>query len=66
MLKTILDSKGWQLLCSLKLAIVLASAVSLLTVGGSLLMPFNPKVFAGMDSMPLGLWIERLQPRLLA
>ena len=60
MLKTIRDSKGWQLLCSLKLAIVLASAVTLLTVGGSLLMPFNPKVFAGMDSVPLGLWLEKV------
>ena len=60
MLKTILDSKTWKLLCSLKLAIVLASAVTLITIGGSVLIPFNPKVFAGMDSMPLGLWVEKV------
>jgi cytochrome c biogenesis protein len=60
MLKTILDSRTWKLLCSLKLAIVLASAVTLITIGGSLLIPFNPKVFAGMDSMPLGLWVEKV------
>jgi cytochrome c biogenesis protein len=60
MLKTILDSKIWKLFCSLKLTIVLASAITLITIGGSLLIPFNPKTFAGMDSMPLGLWIERV------
>ncbi len=60
MLKTILNSKSWKLFCSLKLAIVLASAITLITVGGSVLIPFNPKIFSGMDSMPLGLWIENV------
>ncbi len=43
MLKTILDSKTWKLFCSLKLTIVLASAITLITIGGSLLIPFNPR-----------------------
>ncbi|PLX82872.1 MAG: hypothetical protein C0617_13465, partial [Desulfuromonas sp.] len=50
--------KSWALLCSLKLAIVLASAATLLSVGGSLVMPFNPRVFGAMDSMPLGQWFS--------
>ena len=49
----------WKLLCSLKVTIVLASVVTLLAIGGSVLMPFNPKAFGGLDSMPLGLWIEK-------
>ena len=44
-----LTNRIWKLLCSLKLAIVLASAATLLIMGGSLLMPFNPRIFAGMD-----------------
>jgi cytochrome c biogenesis protein len=66
MLKTILDSKTWKLFCSLKLTIVLASAITLITIGGSLLIPFNPRVFAGMDSMPLGLWIQEVAVQTLA
>ena len=57
---SLLDSKSWKLFCSLKLAIVLASAVTLLTVGGSLLIPFNPRIFAALDSMPLGLWLSQI------
>lgn len=57
---SLLDSKAWKLLCSLKLAIVLASIVTLLTIGGSLLIPFNPQVFSGMDSLPLGTWLEKV------
>lgn len=49
-----------KLLCSLKVAIVLASATTLLAIGGSLLLPFNPKIFAELDSMPLGLWIAKV------
>jgi cytochrome c biogenesis protein len=60
MLKTILDSKAWKLCCSLKLTIVFASAATLVTIGGSLLVPFNPKTFSGMDSMVLGLWLEKV------
>jgi cytochrome c biogenesis protein len=49
--------KTWKLLCSLKLAIVLASAATLLIMGGSLRIPFNPRTFGGMDQMPLGDWL---------
>ncbi len=57
---SLLDSKTWKLLCSLKLAIVLASAATILSIGGSLLLPFNPRIFGGLDTMPLGLWLERV------
>lgn len=57
---SLLDSKPWKVLCSLKLAIVLASATTLMTICGSLLIPFNPQVFAGMDSMPLGIWVDKV------
>lgn len=57
---SLLGSKPWKLLCSLKLAIVLASAITLMTISGSLLIPFNPQLFAGMDSMPLGIWIDKV------
>lgn len=57
MKNNILNSNVWKLLCSLKLTIVLASAATLLTIGGSLLVPFNPQVFAGLDNMPLGTWL---------
>lgn len=59
-MKSILDSKPWKFLCSLKLTIVLASGATLAAIGGSLLIPFNPRIFAGMDSMPLGPWIDRV------
>lgn len=59
-MKNVLDSKPWKFLCSLKLSIVLASGTTLVVIGGSLLIPFNPQVFSGMDSMPLGLWIDRV------
>jgi cytochrome c biogenesis protein len=52
-----LDSRLWNLLCSLKLTIVLASIATLLGVGGSLLMPFNPKLFGDLDAVPLNLWL---------
>jgi cytochrome c biogenesis protein len=60
MLKTILNSKTWKFCCSLKLTIVLASAATLVTIGGSLRVPFNPETFAGMDSMVLALWLEKV------
>jgi len=53
-----LNSKAWKLFCSLKLTIVLASITTLLAIGGSLLIPFNQKIFGGLDSTPLGLWLE--------
>lgn len=47
----------WNLLCSLKLAIVLASAAAVATMGGSLLIPGRPAVFGSLDRMPLGEWL---------
>jgi len=49
-------SRIWNFCCSLKLAIVLASLATLLAIGGSLLMHFNPQVFAGLDSLSLAEW----------
>lgn len=57
------DNKIWKFLCSLKLAIVLASIATLLGVGGSVLMPFNPHVFDSLESMPLGLWLSQVATR---
>jgi len=57
---SLFDNRIWKLFCSLKLAIVLASAATLLAVGGSVLMPFNPQVFGSLDSMPLGLWLSQV------
>lgn len=48
----------WRLLISLKLAIVLASAATALIMAGSVLMPFNPAVFAHLDSMILSRWLQ--------
>lgn len=50
----------WKFLCSLKLAIVLASTAVALMLGGSLLMPGRPSVFAPMDQMTLGEWFARI------
>lgn len=54
-----LNSRVWKLLCSLKLTIVFASSATLLAIGGSLLIPFNPRTFGSLDSLPLGPWLER-------
>lgn len=48
----------WNLLCSLKLAICLASIATLLLMGGSLLVPFNNQVFGNMDLVPFGQWLS--------
>ncbi len=50
----------WELCCSLKLAIYLASAATLLLMGGSLLIPFNPAIFGTMDQMELGRWMSKI------
>ncbi|NOY13443.1 MAG: cytochrome c biogenesis protein ResB [Deltaproteobacteria bacterium] len=63
MRKSLLESRLWKLFCSLKLAIVLASAATLLIIGGSLLIPFNPRIFASLDSMPLGDWLSSFAVR---
>lgn len=52
-------SRLWALGCSLKLAIALASAATLLIMGGSLLMHFNPSVFGGMEQETMGRWLPR-------
>lgn len=57
---TIFDSRIWKLLCSLKLTIVLASSATLLTVGGSVLMPGNPQIFGSLDGMTLSHWINQV------
>lgn len=48
----------WKWFCSLKLAIVLASLATLLGIGGSTLIPFNPGIFGDMDSMTLANWLS--------
>jgi len=52
----------WSFLCSLKLAIVLASCATLMAVGGSLLMPSNPQVFNLLDEMILRDWLVEVAP----
>lgn len=49
----------WRLLCSLKLTIVLASAATVLTIGGSIVMIRYPKTFGMLDEMTLGAWFSR-------
>jgi cytochrome c biogenesis protein len=56
-------SRIWKFLCSLKLAVFLASAATLLTMGGSLVMHYNPRVFGGMDAMILGDWLAAVGRR---
>jgi cytochrome c biogenesis protein len=56
--RSLLLNRIWKLLCSLKLAIVLASAATLLIMGGSLLIPFNPRIFGHMDALALGDWLR--------
>lgn len=55
--KTFFSDKVWPLLCSLKLAIYLASTATLLTMAGSLVMYGNPRTFGSMDRVPLGEWL---------
>jgi len=59
MLSMILEIRIWKLLCSLKMTIVLASVAAFLTIGGSVLIPFNP-IFSTLDTMPLGQWITNV------
>lgn len=47
----------WALGCSLKLAIALATATTALIMAGSLVMHFNPAVFAGMEQDILSRWL---------
>ncbi|MFA7537002.1 MAG: hypothetical protein WCY68_13025 [Desulfuromonadales bacterium] len=48
----------WRFCCSLKLAIVLASAATVTIMGGSLLLPGNPRLFGNLDALPLGEWLR--------
>jgi hypothetical protein len=50
-------SKIWKFLCSLKLAIVLASAATAVAVAGSMVMVSHPGTFGDMDRMVLGKWL---------
>lgn len=58
-----LQGKYWTFLCSLKLAIVLASTATLVVMAGSLLILGKPELFAMMDSMPLGVWLSQVAGR---
>jgi len=49
----------WNLLCSLKLTIWLASLATVLTMGGSIVMIKFPKTFGDIDTMVLSTWFAR-------
>jgi len=51
-----MGARLWSLFCSLKLAIVLASLATLLVMGGSLAMHFNPSVFGNLDGTIMAAW----------
>ena len=55
--------KLWALGCSLKLAIALASAATLLIMGGSLVMHYNPAIFTGMEQEIMGQWLPQAWSR---
>jgi cytochrome c biogenesis protein len=46
----------WTLGCSLKLAIYVASAATLLIMGGSLAMHYNRRIFGNMDAATITTW----------
>jgi cytochrome c biogenesis protein len=52
-------SRLWNLLCSLKLTIVLTSMATVLTICGSIVMLRYPKTFGMIDEMTLGAWFTR-------
>ena len=57
----------WSWLCSLKLAIVLASLATAVLITGSVIMPGHMNVFGSMDQMPLHQWwttVGRTVPQL--
>lgn len=49
--------KLWSLGCSLKLAIALASAATLLIMTGSLIMHFNPELFGNIEQDIMANWL---------
>lgn len=50
----------WRFCCSLKLAIVLASLITLLSIYGSLVMHAIPRLFGDIDQHPLLPWMGSL------
>ena len=50
----------WNFLCSLKLAIVLASLVTLIMGAGSTIMPAHPEIFGVLDRMTIADWYARI------
>ncbi len=57
---SLFENRLWKLLCSLKLAIVLASAATLVVMAGSLVIPGNPQVFSAMDKATFGAWLAEV------
>ena len=55
--------KLWALCCSLKLAITLASTATLLIMGGSLVMHYNPAIFADMEQEVMSRWLPQAWAR---
>ena len=53
----------WSLACSLKLAIALATAATILIMGGSLVMHFNPAIFGGMEQEIMARWLPQAWSR---
>lgn len=49
----------WAFGCSLKLAIALASTATILIMGGSLVMHFNPTIFSGMEDQIMSRWLPQ-------
>ena len=49
----------WDLGCSLKLAIYVASAATLLIMGGSLVMHYNRRIFGNMDAATINAWFAQ-------
>jgi cytochrome c biogenesis protein len=60
--KSLLQSL-WRLGCSLKLAIALASATTIMIMGGSLVMHFNPAIFGGMEQETMASWLPQAWSR---
>ncbi len=57
-----LRTRLWALCTSLKAAIVLASLATLLAMGGSLVIHFNPQLFGDLDQRTLGSWLAANLP----
>ena len=55
--------KLWAFACSLKLAIALASTATVLIMGGSLLMHYNPAIFADMEQEIMARWLPQAWSR---